>query len=78
MSSYHIEPEQLPEIAPHNEGKTPAAWVTNGGIVLGFAISGAGLMIPNSVLVWTGLGVAVAALVAGAILRALGYGQPLK
>ena len=76
MSSYHLEPEQLPASAQHNEGKTVAAWVTNGGIVLGVTISGIGLMIPNAALSWAGLGVAVAALVAGAVLRALGHGQP--
>jgi hypothetical protein len=78
MSSHHVEPDQLPDIAPHNEGKTPAAWVTNGGIVLGMAISGVGMMLPNSVMIWAGLGVVAVALVAGAVLRGLGYGQPLK
>jgi len=78
MSSYHLEPEQLPAPASHNEGKTVASWVTNSGIVLGVTISGIGLMIPNSVLTWAGIGVVAAALVAGAVLRALGNGQPLK
>lgn len=78
MSSHHVEPDQLPDIAPHNEGKTPAAWATNGGIVLGVAVGGTGMMIPNTALVWVGVAVAAAALVAGAVLRGLGYGQPLK
>ena len=76
MSAQNVEPEQLPAAAAHNEGKTVAAWVTNGGIALGVLISGIGLMIPNAALSWAGLGVAVAALVAGAVLRALGHGQP--
>jgi len=78
MSAHNVEPDQLPAPAAHNEGKTIAAWVTNGGIVLGVTISGIGLMIPNAALSWAGLGVAAAALIAGAVLRALGHGQPLK
>ena len=78
MSSYKLEPEQLPDVAPHNHGRTIAAWVTNSGIVLGVTISGIGMMLPNSVLTYAGIGVVAAALVAGAILKALGHGQPLK
>ena len=78
MSSYHLEPEQLPAPASHHEGKTIAAWVTNGGIVLGVAISGIGLMIPNAALSWAGIGVVAVALIAGAVVKALGTGQPHK
>ena len=42
MSAQNVEPEQLPAAAAHNEGKTVAAWVTNGGIALGVLISGRG------------------------------------
>jgi hypothetical protein len=77
-SSIKIEPHQLPEPANHNEGKTPAAWATNAGIVVGVIISGIGFMIPAMTLVWVGVGVTAAALIGGAVLRALGYGQPLN
>ncbi len=78
MSSHHLEPEHLPDVAPHNHGKTVAGWATMAGIVLGVTISGVGMMIPNGPLIWVGLGVVVAGLAAGAVLRALGHGQPLR
>jgi len=78
MSSPKIDPKNLPDIAPHNHGRTPAAWVTNGLIVLGSLIAAIGFMIPQFALVWVGAGVIVVALAVGATMRALGYGQPLK
>lgn len=78
MSSHQIDPQNLPEPANHNEGKTLAAWVTNGLIVLGSLIIAIGLMIPNLVWVWPGAAIIVIGLVVGAVLRGLGHGQPLK
>lgn len=78
MSSVHLEPHQLPDAAPHNHGKTVAAWVTNAGIVLGVVVSGVGFMIPNATLIWAGVGVVVVSLIVGGVLRAMGHGQPLS
>lgn len=78
MTSPKIDPQNLPDVANGNEGKTLAAWVTNGLIVLGALIIAIGLMIPAFVWAWIGSGVIVVALAVGGALRALGYGQPLK
>ena len=76
--SHQIDPEHLPAAAPNNHGRTLAAWATNGLIVLGALIAAVGLMIPMVALAWVGAGIVVAALAVGAVLRALGHGQPLK
>jgi len=78
MTSPKIEPHNLPDVAPHNHGRTVAGWVTNGLIVFGALVAAIGLMIPQFTLVWVGAGVVVVALAVGATLRALGFGQPLK
>jgi hypothetical protein len=76
--SHQIDPENLPAVAPNNHGRTSAAWATNGLIVLGALIAAIGVMIPMLALLWVGAGVVVAALAVGAVLRALGHGQPLR
>lgn len=76
--SYQVDPENLPAVAPNNHGRTLAAWATNGLIVLGALLAAVGFMIPLFALVWVGAGVVVAALAVGAVLRALGHGQPLR
>lgn len=76
--SDQFDPENLPPAASHNHGRTPAAWATNGLIVLGALLAAIGLMIPLLALAWVGAGVVVAALAVGAVLRALGHGQPLR
>ena len=78
MTIHHIDPENLPAMAPNNDGRTPAAWATNGLIVLGALIAAIGFMIPLFAVVWVGAGVVVAALVVGAAMRALGHGQPVR
>ncbi|GMA37437.1 HGxxPAAW family protein [Demequina litorisediminis] len=77
MSSIEIGPEDLPEVAHSNHGKTTAAWVTNTGLVIAALVMAFGIAIPTWPLVWVGVGIAVVSLAAGAILRALGHGQPL-
>ena len=77
MSSVHLEPQDLPEVAPHNHGKTTAAWVTNVGLVVAAVLLSLGVAIASMPFVYVGLGVAVVSLGAGAALRALGHGQPL-
>jgi len=78
MSSVHLEPQDLPEVAPHNHGRTTAAWATNVGLVLAALLASVGIAIPVWPLVWVGVGIAVVSIAAGAALRALGHGQPLQ
>lgn len=77
MSSVHIEPQNLPDEAPHNHGRTTAAWVANIGITIGAIIAAFGIAIPNHAFTWAGVGVIVISFAAGAALRALGHGQAL-
>ncbi len=74
-SSVKLNPQDLPEAAPHNHGYTLAGWVTNGGLVLAAIIAALGIGIPQMPLVWVGLAVAVVSLAAGGALKALGHGQ---
>lgn len=78
MSSIQLEPQDLPDSAAPNHGMTLAAWVLNSGIVVGAIIAGVGMMLERTVVTWIGVAVCVVALIAGGVLRALGYGQPLK
>lgn len=77
MSSIHLEPQDLPDIAPHNHGRTRAAWATNASIIVGALFVSVGFAIANAPLMWIGGIIIAAGLVAGGILRALGHGQPL-
>ena len=77
MSNIEIAPENLPDEAHANHGKTTAAWVTNGGLVIASLVICLGLAFPVWPLVWVGVGLAVVALAIGGALRALGHGQPL-
>ncbi|MFN3865859.1 MAG: HGxxPAAW family protein [Demequina sp.] len=78
MSSIEIAPENLPDEAHSNHGKTVAAWVTNVGLITAALVAAVGIAFPIWPVVWVGVGLAVVALAAGAALRALGHGQPLK
>jgi hypothetical protein len=77
MSSVHIEPSNLPDVAPSNHGRTVAAWVTNAGLALAALFAAIGVMIGLHVLTWIGIGLVVVSLATGAALRALGHGQAL-
>lgn len=78
MSSIEIAPEDLPEKDNANSGMTTAAWVLNVGLVTAALVTAVGMAFPIWPVVWVGVGLAVVALIAGAALRALGHGQPLK
>ncbi|WP_062377630.1 HGxxPAAW family protein [Demequina pelophila] len=78
MSSVNLEPEDLPDVAPHNHGRTRAAWVTNVGLVIAAVLVSIGIGWTVWPVVWVGVGVAVVSLVVGAVMRALGHGQPLR
>ncbi|MDN4473137.1 HGxxPAAW family protein [Demequina zhanjiangensis] len=74
-SSVKLSPQDLPEAAPHNHGRTPAAWVTNVGLVIASIIAALGVGIPQMAFVWVGAALAVVSLAAGGALKALGHGQ---
>ncbi|MGC4173731.1 HGxxPAAW family protein [Demequina sp.] len=78
MSSVHLEPQDLPDAAAPNHGMTLAAWVLNSGIVIAFLVGGIGMMVGAMWAIWVGIAIAVLSLAAGATLRALGHGQPLR
>lgn len=78
MSSIHLEPQDLPDIAPHNHGRTRAAWVTNGSISAGALLISIGIAVPVVSLIWIGSAIAIIGSVIGAVLRALGHGQSLR
>lgn len=68
--------ENLPAVAPGNHGRTVAAWVTNGGIVLGATLAAVGIALPAAPVLWAGVAVIVLALILGGVLKAMGHGQP--
>jgi hypothetical protein len=78
MSSVELEPQDLPDVAPHNHGRTRAGWVTTVGLVAATLLASLGLSIAVPALIWAGIVVAVLSLIAGIALRALGHGQPLR
>lgn len=67
----------LPDAAPHsNHGRTLAGWTLTWVVVLGSAVVSVGMVVPSMTTVWIGVGVVVLGIALGAILRALGHGQP--
>ena len=78
MTDGSITGSDLPAIAHPNHGRTVAAWVTTVGISLAALMAAIGVGMATWTLVWVGSIVAVASLAAGAVLKALGYGQPAR
>jgi len=76
MTDGSISGADLPAMAHPNHGRTVAAWVANSGIALAALIAAIGVGTATWTLVWVGSIVAAASLLAGAVLKALGYGQP--
>ncbi len=69
--------DYLPDAAPfHNEGKTLASWVAMIGVTVGAIIIAGGSLAPTLWLIIVGAVVIVGSLIAGAVLRSLGHGQP--
>lgn len=58
-----------------NHGNTPAAWAAVTIIVIGFSISGAGIVLANTVLAAAGGGVVVLGGLVGKIMQMMGLGQ---
>lgn len=66
----------LPVAAPPtNHGHTLAAWVTVVLVLLGSVISALGVMDGQPWIFWAGLGVVLVGVVAGRVLKMLGFGQ---
>jgi hypothetical protein len=78
MTDGSISGADLPAMAHANHGRTVAAWATTVGISLAALIAALGVGTVTWPLVWVGLIAAVASLMAGAVLKALGYGQPAR
>ncbi len=79
MSETSGDPEVThlpPSAPPTNHGHTTAAWVTVIVVMAGGLISAVSFAAGAPVLVWTGGGVMLVGLIAGAVLRMLGFGQP--
>ena len=79
----HTSPDRAAELAylppaspPTNHGHTVAAWVTVSLVLLGSVISALAVMGAFVWLFWAGMGVVVIGLVAGRVLKMLGFGQP--
>ena len=78
MSDTSVSGADLPDIAHPNHGRTVAAWVTTVGISAGVLLAAIGVAAAAWTWVWVGSIVAVASLLAGAVLKALGHGQPSR
>ncbi len=61
---------------PRNHGHTLAAWVTVVVVLLGAVVSSLAVIAALPVLFWAGLVVVVVGVVAGRVLKMLGFGQP--
>ncbi len=67
----------LPRAAPPtNHGHTTAAWVTVVLVLLGATVSSLAVMGALVWLFWVGMGIVVVGLIAGRVLKMLGFGQP--
>jgi uncharacterized membrane protein len=60
----------------HNEGKTLASWVAMTGVVIGALISSFGFLDFTTMTIAVGGVVVLVSLLLGAVLRAVGKGQP--
>ncbi|HBX81266.1 MAG: HGxxPAAW family protein [Propionibacteriaceae bacterium] len=60
----------------YHHGKTPAAWAGSIIAAVGFAVGALGFVLgPNMALIYTGAVLLLVALIAGVVLRRMGYGQ---
>lgn len=60
----------------HGHGHTPAAWTGSIIIFIGFCVSGAYMVMDNPLGFWGGLAIVALGGVIGAIMSAMGLGQP--
>lgn len=61
----------------YHHGRTPAAWTGSIIAAVGFTVGAIAFMMgPNWTLIWVAAVLLVLSLVAGGVLRRMGYGQP--
>lgn len=65
-----------PSSPPINHGNTTAAWVTVLLVVLGALVASVAIAFAAVPVAWVGVGIVLAGLVAGRVLKMLGFGQP--
>ena len=58
-----------------SHGNTPAAWTTVTIAFIAFVVGGAGVLVANSTLFWTGVGLFVLSGIVGKVLQLAGLGQ---
>lgn len=81
MTDHSGAPERahLPASAPPlNHGNTRAAWATVVIVLAGGLLSTLAVIASSTPLFWVGLGIVVAGLVIGRVMRMLGMGQPVE
>lgn len=60
----------------YHHGRSPAAWVGSGAVLLAFIVGFFALVpAPNPTIGWIAVGIAAVGLIGAVILRAAGYGQ---
>ena len=59
---------------PAHHGSTPAAWTAVTLTLVAFLVGAWGLIIDNWLIFWVGVGLLVAALLAGKVLQVMGLG----
>nr|NLD41456.1 hypothetical protein [Actinomycetales bacterium] len=64
--------------APVNHGRTTASWTLVWLLVAGVLVAGIGFAVDRAPVLIAGLVIAVGGLVAGAVMRRLGMGQPTQ
>jgi hypothetical protein len=64
-----------PSAPPTNHGHTVAAWTAMTGVMVGSLVAGVGVVLAAVWLFWVGMGIVALTLIAGGVLRNMGYGQ---
>ena len=59
---------------PAHHGSTPAAWTAVILALVAFLVGSAGLIMDNWLVFWVGVGLLVAAVIAGKVLQLMGLG----
>lgn len=59
---------------PHEHGHTVAAWTTVAVVIVGFMISGFGIIVAQPLAFWFGIGIAALGVVTGKLLSMAGLG----
>lgn len=68
----------VPPQPPHNEGKTPAAWLMTVGVVLGATVAAFGLVQASLPVIGIGAGMVALTLLVSFVMRLAGMGQKTR